>query len=66
MSCPLCRSGFDLFRSRWCHHENGSKVCPHCGRCPCALPEYDDPACWGEPPLAFRQNGFKRLFLFYI
>jgi hypothetical protein len=66
--CPLCRHEFDLFAAPWCSHLQAepSKVCPHCRRCLCEHPAYLEPNFWKDAPLAFRQQGFQRLFLFYL
>ena len=66
--CPLCSFGFDLFAAAWCDHVEGesSKVCPHCGRCLCQLPDYREPKLWKQAPLAFRKQGFRRLFVRYL
>jgi len=66
--CPYCAAEFDLFAARWCAHQGGdaSKVCPHCTRCLCEHPAYEEPHFWKEAPEAFRRRGFQRLFLFYL
>ena len=66
--CPLCQEEFDLFAATWCEHLEGepSKRCPHCRQCLCDHPAYREPNFWKDAPLAFRQQGFQRLFLFYL
>ncbi len=65
--CPFCTKWFDLFAAGWCrHHEEPSKICPHCERCACEHPAYQEPHYWKEAPLAFKREGFERLFLFYL
>ena len=66
--CPLCRTEFDLFAATWCSHLDGepSKICPSCQQCLCEHPAYLEPNFWKDAPLAFRQQGFQRLFLFYL
>jgi hypothetical protein len=66
--CPLCRHEFDLFAATWCSHLDGepSKLCPSCQQCLCEHPAYLEPNFWKDAPLAFRQQGFQRLFLFYL
>ena len=76
--CPYCAGRFDLFAAPWCAHQNAeasnaetshteaSKVCPRCGHCLCEHPAYTEPHFWKEAPVAFQQQGFRRLFLFYL
>lgn len=66
--CPLCLVLFDLFEAAWCDHSalEPSKLCPACRRCLCEHPEYSQPELWKEAPLAFRRNGFRRLFVRYL
>ncbi len=66
--CPLCQQEFDLFAATWCAHPQGepSKICPSCRECLCEHPAYLEPNFWKDAPLAFRQQGFQRLFLFYL
>ena len=65
--CPYCRKEFDLFAARWCEHvQMPSKNCPHCERCVCAHPAYQEPHFWKEAPLGFQRQGFDRLFLLYL
>ena len=64
--CPSCSNEFDLFAAAWCEHLQPSKRCPHCQRCACGDPDYQEPRLWKEAPLAFRKRGFQRLFVRYI
>lgn len=66
--CPLCQHEFDLFAATWCSHleSEPSKICPNCQQCLCEHPAYVEPNFWKDAPLAFRQQGFQRLFLFYL
>ncbi len=66
--CPYCRNPFDVFTADWCTDplDEPSKICPHCGRCLCQHPAYQEPHFWKEAPLAFQRQGFQRLFLFYL
>ena len=66
--CPYCATEFDLFAAAWCEHweTDASKICPHCTRCLCAHPAYSEPHFWKEAPHGFQQQGFRRLFLFYL
>ena len=65
--CPFCTKGFDLFTAAWCHDQDEpSKVCPHCMRCACAHPAYQEPHFWKDAPPAFQHHGFGRLFMFYL
>ncbi len=64
--CPLCTQRFDLFAASWCTHAEPSKVCPHCERCVCGHPAYQEPHFWTEAPLGFKRQGFQRLFLYYL
>lgn len=66
--CPFCKREFELFAAVWCEHfdTEPSKVCPHCARCACELPAYEEPNFWTEAPPAFRQHGFQLLFLYYL
>jgi hypothetical protein len=67
VGCPYCAKAFDLFAAAWCTNPNErSKVCPHCGRCVCGHPAYQEPLFWKDAPLAFRRHGFLRLFLLYL
>ena len=67
ITCPYCAKRFDLFTACWCEHtEDTSKTCPHCRRCLCQHPAYQEPHFWKEAPLAFKRQGFERLFLFYL
>ncbi len=68
LPCPMCHHDFDLFAAPWCGHHRGepSKLCPHCDRCSCAHPAYQEPGFWREAPPTFRANGFERLFLLYL
>lgn len=54
--CPLCAKRFDLFAASWCIHVEwaASKVCPHCRRCLCQHPAYQEPHFWKEAPLSFK------------
>ncbi len=64
--CPLCTKWFDLFAAAWCTHAQPSKRCPHCNRCVCEHPAYEQPHFWKEAPAAFQREGFRRLFLYYL
>ncbi len=65
--CAYCAREFDLFAARWCaDSRTPSKICPHCGRCMCQHPAYQEPHFWKEAPVAFQRRGFDRLFLFYL
>ena len=66
--CPLCQQEFDLFAATWCGHllAEPSKSCPSCRQCLCEHPAYHEPNFWKDAPFAFRQQGFPRLFLFYL
>ena len=66
--CPYCQTEFELFAAVWCEHLDGepSKLCPACRRCVCEHPAYAEPHFWKEAPTAFRAEGFRRLFLFYL
>ena len=66
--CPYCANEFDLFAACWCEHQQGeaSKVCPSCRRCVCQHPAYLEPLFWKDAPAGFQQQGFRRLFLFYL
>ncbi len=68
VACPYCGKGFDVFAAVWCNHPlaERSKICPHCDRCLCQHPAYQEPLFWKEAPLAFQRQGFQRLFLFYL
>ena len=67
VQCPICRCSFDLFAAPWCaHHEEPSKLCPHCSQCACSLPIYGEQHFWKEAPAAFQEQGFRRLFLYYL
>jgi hypothetical protein len=64
----MCQDEFDLFAAPWCGHctDNPSKLCPHCERCSCEHPAYDEPNFWRDAPQPFRDHGFSRLFLLYL
>ena len=66
--CPCCHTEFELFEAVWCAHvdREPSKLCPTCGRCVCEHPAYAEPHFWKDAPMAFRAEGFQRLFLFYL
>lgn len=66
--CPYCRGQFDLFAASWCEHQeaDASKLCPSCVRCLCNHPAYIEPHFWKEASAGFQQQGFRRLFLYYL
>lgn len=64
--CPACTRSFELFSSEWCSHAEPSKRCPHCERCACGLPGYEDPRLFAAAPPAFERRGFRRLFVAYL
>jgi len=66
--CRYCGTRFDLFAASWCEHRDSeaSKICPSCTRCPCADPAYTEPRFWREASTGFQNQGFRRLFLFYL
>jgi len=65
--CPYCATRFDLFAAAWCQDtREPSKVCPHCQRCMCEHPAYQEPHFWKQAPLGFQRQGFERLFLYYL
>jgi len=65
--CVYCAATFDLFAASWCMDAaERSKVCPHCQRCMCHHPAYQEPHFWKQAPLGFQRRGFERLFLYYL
>ena len=68
ITCSHCHAEFDLFAATWCAHtvEEPSKLCPHCQRCMCEHPAYEEPNFWKDAPPAFQERGFRRLFLYYL
>lgn len=66
--CPGCSTRFELFSAVWCPCtvEHPSKVCPGCGQCLCARPDYAHPWLWVRAPMAFVRHGFSRLFVAYL
>jgi hypothetical protein len=66
--CPYCDNQFELFTAAWCAHpsDRPSKICPHCRRCLCEHPAYDEPRFWKEAPRGFQRQGFRQLFLYYV
>ena len=44
----------------------GLKTCPHCGRCLCEHPAYQEPHFWKDAPVVFQRHEFQRWFLHYL